>query len=248
MDSRLFMEIGVNSDGELEVIDQTPYERWINDGDFDSEHNHVVLERIVKADGDDDPWTYCIQLLSDNLTPEQLRHSATYDLNGDGLYHYQKLIIPKYYEGIEETNNYLYYDSRVSKVVYIDQDSGIDEAWDVCNDYDDIYNTVVDEAIDNCFHFDEDLFSMYDLVKCYVYIERERIQNYIKNHCFEGCKQYSDLDDKAGILLAAVTVIKNLIDEEDYFEAQRILNGLNTCGGLCGQYLNKLKGCGCGRT
>ena len=49
MDSRLFMEIGINNDGNLEVVDQTPYERWIHDGDFDPDHE--VLERVILNNG-----------------------------------------------------------------------------------------------------------------------------------------------------------------------------------------------------
>ena len=41
-------------------------------------------------------------------------------------------------------------------------------------------------------------------------------------------------------------VIRDLMEKGDFFEAQRILNGLNTCGHLCENVKNKLKGCGCG--
>jgi hypothetical protein len=90
---------------------------------------------------------------------------------------------------------------------------------------------------------------MYDVVECYVLTERERINNYLKNNCRGNCSNSTDdLDVRSDILLAAVMVLKNLIEKGDFFEAQRILNGLNTCGNLCKKYSNSLKGCGCGRS
>ena len=50
MDSRLFMEIGVVNT-TFQAVDATPYERWINEGTFDS--SHAVLQRLVSVkDGD----------------------------------------------------------------------------------------------------------------------------------------------------------------------------------------------------
>ena len=42
-------------------------------------------------------------------------------------------------------------------------------------------------------------------------------------------------------------VINDLIDKGEFFEAQRILSMLDTCGSLCGDYEVSLKRCGCGK-
>lgn len=244
MDSRLFMEIGINNDGELEVIDQTPYERWINDGEFDP--GHQVLERVILNNGDETPTVIAFSNLT-GTTPEELRHSTIYDVPGNGLYHYQKLVIPTYTHSQSHENEHLYYRNGI--VYYIDEDAGTSQSWSsLAEDFDEIYSVVTGEKPDNCFHFDDDSFSMYDLLECYVLTERERIQNYLKNNCAGNCDRTSDLDERADILLAAVTVIRHLMEIGDFFEAQRILNGLDTCGHLCKNVQNKLKGCGCGRT
>lgn len=244
MDSRLFMEIGINNDGDLEVIDQTPYERWIHDGEFDVEHQ--VLERIILNNGDDDPEIIAFSNIHGE-TPEQLRNSTTYDVPGNGLYHYQKLVIPTYNHKQSHENEKLYYRNGV--VYYVDEDSGINKTWNsLSSNFDEIYNVVISDKPDNCFHFDEDSFSMYNLLECYVLTEKERIQNYLKNNCSGDCDNSRDLNNRADILLAAVTVIRHLMEIGDFFEAQRIINGLNTCGRLCKNVQNKLKGCGCGGT
>lgn len=244
MDSRLFMEIGINDNGELEVIDQTPYGRWIVAGEFDADHQ--VLERAVLNDGSADPEIVVFSNLY-GTTPEELRHSTTYDIPGNGLYHYQKLVIPTYEHAQTHANEFLYY--RNGTVYYVDSDSVIQQQWsNIAEDFDEIYEIVINDKISNCFHFDEDSFSMYDLLKCYILTEQERIQNYLNNNCSNNCAKSQDLDERADILLAAVMVLQHLIEIGDFFEAQRILNGLSTCGNLCKNFLNKLKGCGCGRT
>lgn len=244
MDSRLFMEIGINNNGNLEVVDQTPYERWIHDGDFDPDHE--VLERVILNNGDEDPKVVAFSDIHGS-TPELLRHSTEYDVPGNGLYHYQKLVIPTYTHSQTHENEYLFYRNGV--VYFIDSDSGINMSWsDIEGDFDDIYRAVIDYRLDNCFHFDDDSFSMYDLVECYALTEKERIRNYLKNNCNGNCEKNNELELKADILLSAVNVIEHLIENGDFFEAQRILNGLNTCGNLCSSVKNNLKGCGCGRT
>lgn len=244
MDSRLFIEIGINNDGDLEVIDQTPYERWIVDSEFDADHQ--VLERIILNNGDDDPEIVAFSNIHGE-TPEELRHSTTYDVPGNGLYHYQKLVIPTYAHSETHANENLYYRNR--SVYYIDHDSGITKVWsNLEQDFDEIYEVVTEERLNNCFHFDEDSFSMYNLVECYALVEKQRLQNYIKNKCSKGCNDSGDLDIKADILLAALMVVRHLVENGDFFEAQRIINGLNTCGNLCEDVKDKLKGCGCGTT
>lgn len=83
------------------------------------------------------------------------------------------------------------------------------------------------------------------MVKCYISKEYERLQNQFKNNCVK-CKSSGLLDYETDILLAAVNVASNLIEEKNYLDALRVVNGLDTCGKLC-KDSNKLKGCGCGR-
>ena len=71
MDSRLFMEIGVENT-TFQAIDKTPYERWINDGILDSDH--VVLQRLCYMK-DTDSSEIRDYLFSEANTTDQLRNS-----------------------------------------------------------------------------------------------------------------------------------------------------------------------------
>ena len=167
----------------------------------------------------------------------------------NGLYYYRKLLIPVYSESDgSEVDEYLWFDTETNKVVYYDVDSMIFKEFDPEKDIDDIYEIVREKTPKDCFHFDDFSFSIYQLVRCYVLAERDRINQYLKNGCM-ACKNSFDLSNKSDILLAAINVITALIEKEEYFEAQRILDSLMSCGKLCEDSMNDdLNNCGCGRT
>lgn len=245
INSRLFMEIGfVNT--TLQAIDKTPYERWINDGYLDNGHEHMVLQRVLKIVDGETPRV--IDSVSIKVTNEieVLRDPFEKENLANGLYYYQKMLIPAS-DHITTANERLYFDSN-NKVHWVDSDSGINVILDPSSDFDEIYDILRDKYPDNCFYFDDYSFTIYDLVRCYVLTERDRINNYLKNNCKGACVVNNDLQQRADILLAAIMVINNLLERGDFFEAQRILNGLNTCGHLCKDYVDKgLNSCGCGR-
>lgn len=246
VDSRLFMELGF-IDNNFNAIDKTPYERWIIDGYLDNEHGHMVLQRLVQViDGGDNQVVDGVSVqIAD--TVEELRDPYVKENLTNGLYYYQKMLIPSE-DHVTPSNERLYYDSN-NIVHYIDEDEGTHETFNPLYKFDDIYEILREEYPDNCFYFDDYSLTIYDLVECYVLTEHERINNYLKNNCSGNCGNgKDDLDYKSDILLAAINVINDLIEKGDFFEAQRILNGLNTCGNLCKKYTKNLKGCGCGRS
>ncbi len=242
-DSRLFMEVGfVNS--EFQAIDNSPYERWINDGSLDNNHEHLVLQRLLQVvDGDDPTLVGTVSIKATNNVSE-LRDSFIRPDLTNGLYYYQKMLIPSE-DHVSESNERLYFDSN-NNIHYVDEDASIHLIYNPTNEFEEIYDILREKYPDNCFYFDDYSFTIYTLVECYILTEREIINNYLKNHCRANCKQNDDLSLKADILLAAINVINNLIEKQDFFEAQRILNGLNTCNGLCSKFAKNLKGCGCG--
>ena len=245
INSRLFMEVGF-VETTFQAVDKTPYERWINDGYLDNEHSHMVLQRLLYIeDGDHNSEVDGVSIKIAN-TIEELRDPFEKEGLTNGLYYYQKMLIPAS-DHVTISNERLYYDENL-KVHYVDTDLGLERVFDPSIDFDEIYSILRDVYPDNCFYFDDYALTIYDLVKCYLLTERERINNYLRNNCQANCKDVSDLNARADILLAAITVIRDLIAKEDFFEAQRILNALNTCGGLCKRYNKPLKGCGCGRS
>lgn len=245
MDSRLFMEIGVINT-TFQAVDKTPFERWINDGILDNNHSHVILQRLLSIhDGDNNEIAAANLTIAD--TVDELRDSWEVNDISNGLYYYQKIVLPTQDHTVN-SNEILWYNTDSQKVYYYDTDLEQLTEYNPWNDFDDIYSILREEYPDNCFYFDDYSFSIYGLVECYVMTERERINNYLKNNCRSNCnnRNNDNLNEKADILLAAIMVIKHLMEKGDFFEAQRILNGLNTCGNLCKKYMNTLKNCGCG--
>lgn len=245
MDNRLFMEIGFVND-KFQAVDRTPYERWINDGVLDS--SHVILQRLVSVKDRESNYTIENNLKIEN-TIDDLRNPFEVSDVQNGLYYYQKLIIPTQ-EHVTSANENLYYDTETNKIYYIDSDTPENNIifGSAFNNFDEIYNIIRKNGLDNCFYFDDYVFTIFSLIECYVSIEMDRINNYLKNNCQGGCKNYTELESKANLLLAAIKVIEHLVEKGDYFEALRLLNGLQTCNGLCNKYKNVLKGCGCGRS
>lgn len=244
MDSRLFVKIGfVNN--MFQAIDESPYDRWINDGHFDNQHKHLVAHRLLHISDDNSPQQVVLEKTVAR-TVESIKEPFEVKDVTNGLYYYQKIIIPLA-DHITDTNERLYWDG--SKVCYEDLDTGDFQTFSLktIDSFDDVYDIIRNKLPDNCFYYDEYSLTIFDLIQCYVLTERERINNYLKNNCHGLCENtYSDLDERADILLAAIMVIKDLMRRGDFFEAQRILNGLQTCGNLCKKYMNSLKGCGCG--
>lgn len=244
MDSRLFMEIGFEN-STFQAIDRSPYERWINDGYLDDQHPHAKLQRLVSVeDGDNNALIDSDLVIA--TTVDELRDPWEVERLKNGLYYYQKLLLPT--QGhTTSANEVLWYETASGKIFYYDVDSKETSSYDPVEDFDDVYSIVRKEYPDNCFYFDDYSFTIYDLVRCYVLTERDRINNYLKNNCNGACVVNNDLQQRADILLAAIMVINNLLERGDFFEAQRILNGLNTCGHLCKDYVDKgLNSCGCG--
>ena len=243
MDSRLFMEIGMENT-TFEAIDNSPYERWINDGQLDSGHSHAILQRLVAVvDGENN--TLFATSCEIATTVDELRNPWEVQNIHNGLYYYQKLLLPTVSHAVD-SNEILWYDLDHGVVKYYDEDSGEESTYNLWSDFDDIYEIVRKEYPDNCFYFDDYSFSIYSLVECYVLTEKDRISAYLSNNCKNNCETYKEIDYKSDILLAAINVLNDLMEKGDFFEAQRILNGLNTCGNLCKNYGQTLKGCGCG--
>ena len=248
----------INQDGDLEVTDITPYDQWQIDFDFDSETSidpehpfykkvdHQVIERVILNKDVDNPEV--IGWYNELATSyDALRHSTTYNVPGNGLYYFQKIILPTKEHALSNSNEVLYYDNEDNKVHYVDLDYTDIQIYDPESDFDEIYSLLSNEHFTNCFYFGASTFSMYELVKCYVLREYERLKNYLKNNCKDECSKIKTINTDLDILLSAILVLDFLIKEENYFEAQRILNGLTSCGSLCKDLTNNLDNCGCAK-
>lgn len=234
--SRLFMEIGIDDSGDLYVVDNSPYERWIVD--FQMDIDHYIYERVLEYSEDDEKSIVIAQNISEKVTSiEDLKADKTFTLPRDGFYHYQKLIIPS--DDHSGTVN-CWSDGNS---IYLRENDQVHEI-----DFDVAIDLINDVQTGNAFWFDDYVFSIYNLIKCYVLTEKQRIANWLKNNCKADCNTISTINTNADILMAAVTVLTYLISKRQFVEAYRLLNGLRTCNSLCKDFVDDIKGCGCGKS
>ena len=102
MNQRLFIKLQLNDKGDLVTEDMTPYEHFGEDI-----YNHVVIERVL--DYTEHVVNSRMNVIVDEDDFKFLRCFEPLDLPSDGLYTYQKLILPlKEHAG----NTNCYYDDE----------------------------------------------------------------------------------------------------------------------------------------
>ena len=87
-------------------------------------------------------------------------------------------------------------------------------------------------------------FSVFHLRKCYVSLCQKIFKDKAFDRCFNG-KIDSQLILKRDLVWAALNVIQYMIDFNQLAEAQRLLERINGCNGLCSSEDTGIKGCGC---
>ena len=87
-------------------------------------------------------------------------------------------------------------------------------------------------------------FSVFHLRKCYVSLCQKIFNDRGFDRCFNG-KIDSQLIFKRDLVWAALNVIQYMIDFNQLAEAQRLLERINGCNGLCSGEDTGDKGCGC---
>ena len=85
----------------------------------------------------------------------------------------------------------------------------------------------------------ENIFSLCHLRKCAVAYEKQSIEEFLSTCNKRNCNKKSYHQSTRDILLISLFVLEHLICEDKYLEAQRILDALGTCGGLCENRLTK---------
>lgn len=91
-----------------------------------------------------------------------------------------------------------------------------------------------------------DRFSIYYLYDCFLSICKQ-IFSKINYKCLDK-SNLNDLQFKRDFLWMSISVIKYYVELNQLFEAQRILEEINYCGGFCNdQQLQQSSGCGCNK-
>lgn len=225
MNDRLSIRLIINDEGKLVPIDDTDYSEWGPDI-----YNHVVIERLLNFDSE--VIDTIVTEVTEDCSYQDVKKLSYFELPYDGAFTYQKLILPiGSHAGLESGSHAAYYEDGE---LYIDgQPACFDDVWAIKADS------------DSTFWFDDMVFSIYNLVKCFILLEKERLNKILNNGCKFACTDNPD-GAKSDFLAAAILVLQHLIAEKKFVEAQTLLNRLNTCNGLCKDVKGSLKGCGCG--
>ena len=87
-------------------------------------------------------------------------------------------------------------------------------------------------------------FSVFHLRKCYISLCQKIFNAHAFDRCFKNNVD-SQLIYKRDLVWAALNVIQYMIDFNQLAEAQRLLERINGCNGLCSSEDTGDKGCGC---
>lgn len=88
-------------------------------------------------------------------------------------------------------------------------------------------------------------FQLCKLRKCYINIASKIINDRTSIKCNSNGVNKEDIY-KRDLLLSAINVITYLAEMEQFEEAERLLERITGCNGLCDSYEFKTRGCGCG--
>lgn len=80
---------------------------------------------------------------------------------------------------------------------------------------------------------EEEIFSICHLRKCVFAHEKQAIEEFLSTCNKKNCNKRSSQQYIRDILLMSIFVLENLIARQRYYEAETILNSLNSCEGLC---------------
>lgn len=169
------------------------------------------------------------------IITEKEFNTYKYSLPKDGLYVYYKIALQKKeYMGNEYINK-IYYDN--GKIMYKDQE--IKDPSELID-----YLTLTGVGIlDYC---EEVVFSLCKLEHCVFEIQRSVLKAGLKTCGLDDCDKLKNIRDQRNFLFISLAVLKHLISEEKYDDAEEILEALSSCGSLCKDLNNSSKSCNCG--
>ena len=192
--------------------------------------------------------------------------SISFDLDKDGYYMIYHYIIPSkaWIEAYDETkvdthvlnNTDFFYSDGISVYQYFpegNEDLGVDPKTSR------VLTTEELLAIDFTIYDDREItmsqvisheFSICKLYECYIRLCKLVLRKSVLR-CIERNKPLSDILFRRDFLWMTVNVLRYLVEMNSFMEAQRIIEELDYCGGICNdremQLMSK-QGCGCHKT
>lgn len=228
-------------DGQVAVTDTSIYGTETSDFLYNNTVTIDILENS-KIDTSKESLLYAIDM-------HDLASSQTnFNMSVDGLYKVSHLIIPTATwlssNTIDPTEyDYAYYYN--DEVIY--KWNNITSAW--------VAFASIDEAVTELAAVNKNLtlnmlssykntFNLANLNKCFL-----TICNSILSGIINGCLK--DIDKeliwKRDFIWMSINIMKYYLDLGQIYEAQRTLENIQYCGGICGTITNNTNNCGCNR-
>lgn len=264
MDKNLIIELIQDNNCNLTIIDNSNYSDLGN-----SLLNYVTLELLIYNE-DTKPLLNSIKISEFTSNRDYyLRDSTIYQLDRDGIYSYNKFLIPKL-EQLEISNKSGYYNISNEVFYYNDKiylgpingktEYNVNEAISVStvSTYSSYINNetrnidildyiTTDNKGSQTFFAEQKLFSICKLQKCLISLQKRMLLNNARLCSFEKCSIDQMLKERCDFLLCVIYTLNYLICNQNYAEAQRIIDNLSTCENICADELNtNYNGCGCG--
>lgn len=202
-------------DGKIVIIDDTP---GIVNG---LEREKTVSIYIVQSNRSNSSKIIYYELLPNDSEQRIIRLDAS-----DGYIEFCHIVLP-----LEEY--------RGSSTYYSDG-TNVYKNGEQLNDLQELVEVNTNEFVRHTHNF----FSVFHLRKCYISLCQKVFNDRGFDRCFNG-KVDSQLIYKRDLVWAALNVIQYMIDFNQLAEAQRLLERINGCNGLCSSEDTGDKGCGC---
>lgn len=224
----------------LEIVglekEKDQYKDGFNFEDF------ATLDLLVKVDSRENKTLADAGVFEHN--EETCPDKVILPFHGDGLYLVMHIILPtvaglsKFSDLSKYTNIYTYQNYKIYKVL-----GKTEQEWDL-EELDSLDELVELNYTDKVLAFEDDVFvfNLCGLRKCFFDITKKILANLCTNKCSTENVKYRDL------VWMALNCIQYCIDVGNFYEAQRILEKITTCNGICQdavQANNSNSSCGC---
>lgn len=250
MNSRLIIQLDVDLNGVLTVLDHTNYREWgtdvIHHGfiEFITDSNkNIIAKRLYNIRTEED-----IRLL---------RKSPPFKLSTDGVYTYQRLVIPElehfWTESLDDEtsvldeqpaydvkNKYFLYNDNI----YYSEDHFVEIPYNLTpiNSLEELWEDKFNN--NEIFWYDRTFITVHNIHQCLRKLQKESFQKAITGGCQTNC--IGGNNDVRDFLLHSCLILEYLIQQNAFADAQRIIGDLNRCGGWCDNGLTNKTNCGCG--
>ena len=98
------------------------------------------------------------------------------------------------------------------------------------------------------FIFNQSVFSACKVQQCLIKLQKMLIKDFSRSCSMSDCNRNIELKHKCDLMLSIVTVLDYLVSLHKFEEAQRIIDSLSGCNGICDDISDGLttNRCGCG--